>query len=351
MNELTIRSDDIDAPAPSPKEAGRSVVAPYVLGFVLIIAAHGVWVMLRTPSVPAAYSVLVAAVVLTALYGGYGPALLVTTLASLDLTSVFGTTIRNPATTGDSTLIVTCSAAALLSGALRRPRNSATRTPADHELLAVAERERQRIGHDLHDGLGQELTGISMLVRALAERLRAEGSATTEQAEQLSGLIRDSVRHAQDLAHGLSPVDLQENDLPLGLRRLCERTARLPNVMCAFVDRGRCAVSPGAAVHLYRIAQEATGNAMRHGRARNIVVSLNATDMGLTLRVADDGLGFVPQDVSTGLGLRLMEHRAAAIGGSLHVEGRGSGGTIVTCRVPLRRDHRHATDRTGADSG
>lgn len=339
MQDVFARSDE-SPPAARPRPAsGTTAVTPYLLGVALVVAAHGVWILLRTPSVPAGYSLFVAAIVLTALYGGYGPALLVTTLASLDLTSVFASgSTRGFVPTDHSTFVATCTTAALLSGALRRPRHNAARPAADHELLAVAERERQRIGHDLHDGLGQELTGISMLTTALTDRLRTEGSAAAGQAEELARLIRDSVRHAQDLAHGLSPVDLQENDLALGLRRLCERTNRLPNVACGFVGRGEAIVAPAAAVHLYRIAQEATGNALRHGRARHVVVSVNATENGLTMRVADDGAGFVPQDGSTGLGLRLMDHRAAAVGGTLFVGPRESGGTVVTCRVPVRRD-------------
>ncbi|HEX8914184.1 MAG TPA: PAS domain-containing sensor histidine kinase, partial [Humisphaera sp.] len=213
-------------------------------------------------------------------------------------------------------------------------RDLTERRTLERDVLEVAEREQLRIGHDLHDGLGQELTGIAMLSTALSERLTAEGQAALAvEAEEVADLVHGAIAHTRDLARGLCPVDLEYSGLTPALQQLADRVGRLPGVACTFEADGRARPSSTAAPHLYRIAQEAITNAIRHGRAQRLEVTLRESAGTLTLAVADDGVGLPSDRVADGMGLRLMRYRAATIRGVLEVRRRPAGGTIVECAV------------------
>ncbi|MDB5326429.1 MAG: multi-sensor signal transduction histidine kinase [Phycisphaerales bacterium] len=212
-------------------------------------------------------------------------------------------------------------------------RDLSERRDLERDLLDIAEREQQRIGHDLHDGLGQELTGISMLSVALADELRGDGSPTGEHANQVADLIQEAIRHTRDLARGLVPVDLEDEGLASALGRLAERVGRLPGVVCTFETSGKPSTDAATNVHLYRVAQEAINNALRHGHAKSLSVLLHCSERKLSLSVADDGVGFSPDDAPAGMGLRLMQYRARTIRATLDIRPAASGGTIVTCEL------------------
>lgn len=212
-------------------------------------------------------------------------------------------------------------------------RDMTERRSLEQEIVEISEREQQRIGHDLHDGLGQELTGIAMLATALAERLETSRAADAQDAERISDLIHDAIAHTRSLARGLCPVDLEDEGLALALQRLCARIEALPGIDCRFDLAGDVHVDPTVASHLYRIAQEAINNAMRHGKAHEIRVALAAADQGISLTVADDGRGFPVTPDAAGLGLRLMRYRAKMIRGALRIAPSEGGGTVVECAV------------------
>lgn len=203
----------------------------------------------------------------------------------------------------------------------------------EQELLEVSSREKQRIGQDLHDSLGQKLTGAGYLSSALAKKLAAGAPEESDSASKINAALKDAIAQVRRIARGLAPVEMAEGGLSSALTQLAEDAAELFNVACMFTDR-----SPGliydklAAINLYHIAQEAVTNAARHGKASSIEIFLSADKAGGELRIEDDG-GGIPQDADSrgGMGLRIMRYRADMIGGRLSLLPRPGGGTVVRC--------------------
>jgi signal transduction histidine kinase len=200
----------------------------------------------------------------------------------------------------------------------------------------VSEREQRRIGHDLHDSLCQHLTATALAGQVLSERLAARSLTEAADADKVVELVEEGINLARSLARGLYPVEMEAEGLMAAFRELADNLTKRTKVTCVFDCRTPVLVHDGAtATHLYRIVQEAVSNAMRHGKARRIGISLSEEAGHVTLTIEDDG-GGLPDDWQTreGLGIRIMAHRAAMIGGSLSVEPAPTGGTIVTCSVP-----------------
>ena len=218
------------------------------------------------------------------------------------------------------------SLASVLAAAIERRK-------LEEELLSISSNEQRRIGQDLHDGLCQHLAGVEFKTAALAKQL-AHDPMKGGHAASIVELIRDGARQAWMLARGLSPVTLESHGLMSALRELTANSGKLFQIACRF-DCPRPVLVPNNAVatHLYRIAQEAITNAVKHGHARSIVVSLRRTRSSVTLAVADNGNG-LPRDVRTvqGMGLRIMQYRADTIGASLSFERGNRKGTIVLCK-------------------
>jgi two-component system CheB/CheR fusion protein len=212
-------------------------------------------------------------------------------------------------------------------------RDITERRSLERDILEISERERVRIGHDLHDGLGQELTGLAMMSTALAERLEEDGAEASDEAERIADLIHDSIEHTRDLARGLCPLDLEDDGLSAALQRLTEHLARLPRLCCEYEAPATVRVNAAVGAHLYRIAQEAINNAVRHGRATKLTVKLSEVERRLVLVVADDGVGIPESPGAKGMGLRLMKYRAKMIGGVLDVRRGVERGTVVTCTL------------------
>jgi signal transduction histidine kinase len=207
------------------------------------------------------------------------------------------------------------------------------------EVLHAAGDEQRRIGHDLHDGLTQEITALGLMARGLHRRLVAESSPHADALDRFCRAIQDTWQHSRRLAHGLLVVDPDTEGLTRALEDLAEETAELSHVACEFTCETPVPVEDNAtATHLYRIAQEAIHNAVRHGRAQRLDVSLTKAGKAITLRVADDGSGMKTdaQTETTGMGLRIMQYRSDLIGASLDIQSVVGDGTIVTCALPLR---------------
>jgi two-component system CheB/CheR fusion protein len=207
----------------------------------------------------------------------------------------------------------------------------------EHELLNVEEREQWRIGQDLHDALGQDLTGIAFLCKELEDALAARGAAESAEAARIVRYANQAVLRARALARGLCPVDLAAEGLMGALKQLAEGLTEVFAVTCEFQCPQPVLVhDEAAALHLYRIAQEATSNAVKHGQARRVTIRLSAADGRVALEVHDNGKGIDPAAVGRpGMGIALMNYRARAIGGALKVAPRPEGGTVVTCWAPL----------------
>lgn len=217
---------------------------------------------------------------------------------------------------------------------------TAQRLAVQGEIAAISDREQERIGHELHDGLCQYLTGIGFRAKALEQQLAAAGSPQIGEARELSELVGDAIRQARNLARGLDPIELQNGDLIAALQGLTNETERVFQVSCSFrhqFEGGNLRLKRSAALALYRICQEAMNNAVKHGKAGNVEVDLSVTDQAVHLRIQDDGAGFQPQPPASpyhGMGVRIMHFRAEAIGGSLSIASSPGRGTVVVCSAP-----------------
>jgi two-component system CheB/CheR fusion protein len=210
------------------------------------------------------------------------------------------------------------------------------RRELEEELLNISSNEQRRIGQDLHDGLCQHLAGVEFKTAALAKQL-AHDPVRGGHAASIVELIRNGARQAWMLARGLSPVTLESHGLMSALRELTANSGRLFQITCRF-DCLRPVLVPNNAVatHLYRIAQEAITNAVKHGHARSVVVTLSRTRSSATLAVTDNGTG-LPREARTvhGMGLRIMQYRADTIGATLTIERANRKGTNVLCQFKL----------------
>ena len=210
------------------------------------------------------------------------------------------------------------------------------RKQLESELLEITEKERRRIGLDLHDDLGQKLSGIALMIKGLQLKLVKQDSTTAKEAGKIHLLVQQAMTHASDLAHDLATLDRKGSDLPAALNDLAEHARNLYPITCRFkVDGEIPPLEPHTVGELYKIAQEAVTNAIKHGKARKVGISLaNGSDQ-VVLMIQNDGLPFPDLNSQhTGMGLRIMNYRASLIGASLEVKGIGKG-TRVTCSLPL----------------
>ena len=206
------------------------------------------------------------------------------------------------------------------------------RRTLENELLAATEREQQRIGQDLHDSVGQKLTGLEMSLHCVKREIGRHSRSLAESCEKLSRGLRDVAHEVRILSHGLVPVSLGEDGLIVALETLAAETSSLGKVRCDFSCLGTISLKKAdSAQHLYRIAQEAVANALKHGKASRIKIKLVRSKRLIELSVQDDGLGF-RKDIDLGLGLRLMKHRAELIGGTIEVQSGPRKGTSIRCR-------------------
>ena len=201
------------------------------------------------------------------------------------------------------------------------------------EIIEISGREQIRIGQDLHDGLSQHLTGIAFLSKVLEQKLAAQSSAEACPAKEITQLVNQSIEMTRGLARGLSPVALGQDGLVLSLRELADTITSLFNITCLFHGDTAIVVSSNTtATHLFRIAQEAVNNAIKHGQARQVIISLASNHESTVLTIDDDGVGLAPPpDRGKGMGLHIMSYRAKIIGATLSVKPRAEGGTVVTC--------------------
>ena len=204
----------------------------------------------------------------------------------------------------------------------------------EEEILSISEREQQRIGHDLHDSLCQHLTGVALAGEVLSEQLAAKSLPEAKAVNHIVEMVEGAIDLTRTLARGLHPFDLMGEGFTDALRQLAATMTEGLKTVCIFeCDRPVEIREPGVATHLYRIAQEAVTNAVKHSNAKAIVVRLEGGADGLTLTVSDDGVG-VPPKMPSGMGLRTMAYRASVIGATFNVERQLSCGTRVTCKLP-----------------
>jgi signal transduction histidine kinase len=212
----------------------------------------------------------------------------------------------------------------------------------EKEVMDIASLEQRRVGQDLHDGLGQMLAGLMCLSGSLARSLGPVSPEHASMADEITHGVRQAMTEVKSLARGLVPVQLDRRGLVSALQELAYDCENLFHVACRCECReGGNPAETAAAAQLYRIAQEAVNNAVRHGRATEIRIVLGAEEGHGHLRIEDNGRGFHPPARSrAGMGLRIMRYRAEMIGGTLTIESRPGRGARVECRYPSSHEAR-----------
>ncbi|MDP3920479.1 MAG: PAS domain-containing protein [Candidatus Omnitrophota bacterium] len=207
-------------------------------------------------------------------------------------------------------------------------------------LLSISHREQQRFGQDLHDGLGQHLTGIGLKAKALESRLTKEKMSVGKEAAEIKKLVREAIQMTRDMSRELFPVMVTEFGLVMALEELVKHIEDRFSVGCRFEhEPGLPDLSHETATHLFRIVQEAINNAIRHGQAKHIVVRLGLDRGRVLLAIEDDGQGISPlKEKSQGMGFHIMKARAEVVGAILRIQSEEKKGTIVSCRMTGGRE-------------
>ncbi|MBC8108874.1 MAG: ATP-binding protein [Anaerolineae bacterium] len=343
-------------------EPRRTTIQRYGIAIIAVAlagAARAVFWGVLANDVP--FLLQLVAVAVAATIGGLGPGLLATILGAA--VGFFLASYGDPARNSLSELsrfLIEASLISALGGwlAVARQRAEASdiaRAALEKQMLEVGDKERRRFGHDLHDGLGQQLTGIALLSESLSNQLTAKSSPHALQAEQIASLVTETIGWTRELARGLSPLTLETDGLSAALEELAARASRLFTISCRFdCEQDTLPVADDAAIHVYRIVQEAISNSVRHGKAKHVEICAELESSVLTMTVTDDGSGLSAKTVAQpGIGLRIMQYRANLIGAKLHVARVSErGGTIVSCTLgasasngrrtePEARDDRH----------
>jgi signal transduction histidine kinase len=205
------------------------------------------------------------------------------------------------------------------------------------EIVEVPQREQQRLGRELHDGLGQQLTGLGLMATSLAKRLAGAATRERDMAEQLATGLEQALAQVRSLSRGLIPVETDARGLVSALEELAARVSEQSGIHIELQHEKPILISDNeTATHVYRIVQEAINNAVKHAQADNITLILEADEHEAVIEVRDNGRG-LPEDMRqrTGLGLRTMFHRCQLFGGSLDIYTHDEGGTRVRCCFPL----------------
>jgi len=200
-------------------------------------------------------------------------------------------------------------------------------------IIEASDSEMRRIGHDLHDGVGQQLTALALSCASLQQELHAAAPQSVEPMKKVGNELHDVIRQIRMLSHGLAPVSFEESGLTEALRRLATNTAAAARVQCDFDEpENTSSCDPETAAQLYRIGQEAVTNALKHSRATQIRIALQSSRQHTELRVIDNGQGFSHTKANGhGLGMHAMKYRADVIGAELHIQSEVGKGTSITC--------------------
>jgi signal transduction histidine kinase len=212
------------------------------------------------------------------------------------------------------------------------------RVRLEREIVAVSGREQQRFGQELHDGLSQQLTGLKFKASLLEYQLQSKGLPEARDAKAISHLLNEATEEASKLARSVRPVEVESRGLMMALRELAANTENARDVSCTCEFRRPVFIHDNnVATNVYRIVEEAIANALRHGNARQIWITLSETKDCVTLCVRDDGEGLPPKfSEDGGLGLHMMRYRARMIGGSVELRRNPTGGSMMTCSFQKR---------------
>lgn len=210
----------------------------------------------------------------------------------------------------------------------------------ESEILEISEREQRRIGQDLHDGLSQRLRGIAYLSHVLAEELVQKSLPAARDARRITQLLGKAILEAHGLARGLFPISLEADGLMAALKELASNIRSIYRISCRLVcPKSVFIADRSTAINLFRIAQEAVQNAIKHGKATRVVIRLTQNGDGVELVVKDNGRGLPRHfEKRQGMGLKIMDYRASMIGAELQVQRGNGGGTLLTCSLRSKPD-------------
>jgi len=209
---------------------------------------------------------------------------------------------------------------------------------AELKIINISEETQQRIGQELHDDLGQHLTGVAFMSEVLFQRLKSQGNADAEDALKITSLINEAISKTRKLAQGLYPVELKEIGLRGMLENLASNVESIHQIKCEIICMEECQINDSLTViNLFRITQEAVNNAIRHSGATKITLKMISTPTITTLEIADNGCGidgFVEGDAQGGLGMHTMRYRASMLGATFRIVALPDGGTSVAISLP-----------------
>lgn len=207
------------------------------------------------------------------------------------------------------------------------------------EIIEAIQDERQRIGQDLHDGLGQNLTAVAFLVELLSQKMTESGSGHAEDLRRIETIVKDAIRQARSISRMVSPVEMEQNGFNAAIETMTENVEKLFNVKCTlFQDRRFIIDDHTIATHLFYIAREALDAALKHRDARHIVIRLDADNTGLVMTIRDDGRGPQPEtDSPQGMTWKLIHYRSKMIGAAFETDSEHGGGFVVRVRLAANR--------------
>lgn len=208
----------------------------------------------------------------------------------------------------------------------------------EQQIVEIGDDERRRIGHDLHDGLGQHLTGISLLTETISQQVEAGHQPDPSNIESVTRLVSEAIGITRDLAKSLSPITLEQDGFLIAIQELADSASALFGIDCTWEYEGpELELERAQSQNLYRIVQEAVNNSVRHGKATHVRITGERDGSDMVMQIIDDGSGLSAKTITNpGLGLRIMQYRCRMLGASLAVERfNEAGGTVVTCRCPL----------------
>jgi signal transduction histidine kinase len=294
------------------------------------------------------------AVIVAAAFGGLGPGIMVTILGAILGQYLFvaapgeGFGAAGPLQALENSpelrrFVIEGALISALGAWLHHARRRAqaadlAREALEKQMVEIGDLERRRLGHDLHDGIGQQLTGIALLSESLTHRLASQQlTLHAEQAERITDLVSETIGWTRELARGLSPLTLETEGLAVALENLADGASRLFGIDCSFeCDEPTLPVANSSVIHVYRIIQEATSNSVKHGKAKHVYIRVAVRRGEVVFTVEDDGSGLSAKTIAQpGIGLQIMQYRAKLIGAKLAVaRATPGGGTIVSCSLP-----------------
>jgi signal transduction histidine kinase len=239
-------------------------------------------------------------------------------------------------------LILIAGGAILYVDSIRMTESALKRASiAERKIINASEEAQQRIGRELHDDLGQQLTGIAFRSEILSQDLKKSGYSCCAEASEITVLINDAINKTRRLAQGLYPVELKGTGLSAMLEQLVENIESIYQIKSELVSEGECNIEdPVKLINLFRITQEAVNNAIKHSGATEIRIKMASTPANVTLAIIDNGRGIGERadasgrGVTGGLGMHTMQYRASFLGASFKVAQRPEGGTSVIVDIP-----------------